>query len=365
MAIKQLLGIGICALLIVILTACILRNEPTVPAQQLSVPSDNYGTVLRFPNGKILIQAGRLSSQKPDVLRYYALDEESFIEVLFKDDPRCRLTEYGLSTALPDGRLGLSEICRGRWPEQPIGRDGARYIVAYDWESSAIEQIVVEPLPYESLTFSWNPELTRGVQGIGSLLGTITWLTPTGMEPMTVTIGTGEQSWSLDENLIVMDDYRRGNDRSAEVGIARNPAWSPDGRFVAFWASTNVIGRSGMSRARGIYGLYLLDPDTLQLRQILNNVRNTGHLIWSPDSQWLLFTGDIGSSRNTLWLISVDGHTLQWVDKGADFDLYPPFNGWNWLNDLEIIATRCLDANCDRSEVIKYDVSKIVTTAQE
>lgn len=204
-----------------------------------------------------------------------------------------------------------------------------------------------------------------GVLSFGSLLGTITWITPTAMEPMTITIGMGEQSWSLDENLVVMEDYRRGNDRTTEVGIARNPAWSPDGRFVAFWASTNVIGRSGMSRARGAYGLYLLDPDTLQLQQILDSVRNTSSLVWSPDSQWLVFSGDIGASREGLWLISVDGNTLQFVDKGAGFDFYSTFNGWNWLNNQEIIATRCLDSNCDQTEVVKYDVSEIVGLVQE
>src|SRR5690606_22387594 len=177
------------------------------------------------------------------------------------------------------------------WPEQPVGQDDARFIMAYDWETRTFEQLVAEPLPFESSFFSWNPEMTRGVQTLGSLLATITWLTPKGMEPISVTIGTGEQSWSLDEHLSVMEDYGRSINRTSEVGIARTPTWSPDGRFVALWASSNLIGRSGMSRARATYTLYLLGPDTLQLQPILENVQNTAPLVWSPDSQWLAFTG--------------------------------------------------------------------------
>ncbi|MCA9885585.1 MAG: PD40 domain-containing protein [Anaerolineae bacterium] len=254
--------------------------------------------------------------------------------------------------------------CSGYWPDRPLGPDGAQLIMAYDWEKGTIEQIVEEPLPTDTWVPSWNPEMTRDVMSYGGLLGTITWITPTGMEPMTITIGTGEQPWSLAENLVVMEDYRHGNDRTTEVGIARNPAWSPDGRYIAFWASTNVIGRSGMSRARGTYSLYLLDPDTLQLQQILENVQNMTLLVWSPDSQWLSFTGDIGVSKDSLWLTSVDGSILQLIDKGGNVDSSPDFNGWNWLNNQEIIATRCLDANCDQAEVVKYDVSEIVNSAQ-
>jgi hypothetical protein len=365
MAIKRLLELGIGTLLITVIASCVPIQESGLPAQQLSVPAGFYGAVLRFPNGEIFIQTGRLSPAKPDALHYYWLSEERFVEIAITDDLRCRLTEYTIPTALPDGRLGLSEICRSYWPDRPIGRDDARFIMAYDWETGAIEQIVEEPLSVESSSFSWNPEMTRGVQGIGSLLGTITWISPTDIEPMTVTIGMGEQSWSLDENLVVMEDYRRGHDRTAEVGIARNPAWSPDGRFIAFWASTNVIGSSGMSRARGTYSLYLLDPVTLQLQQILENVQNMTILVWSPDSQWLVFTGDIESSKDGLWLISADGNILEFIDRGSDVDFSRDFNGWNWFNNQEIIATRCLAPNCDQTEVVKYDVSAFVGAVSE
>lgn len=363
MAIKRLLGLGI--MLMAVLTACVSIQEPGLSAQQLSVPAGYYGTILRFPDGKILLTVGREPSYEFQMARYYLLSEDRFINIHLPDDPRCGRTEYTATTDLPNGNLGFSMICGSYWTDRPIGQDDARFIMAYNWETGAIEQIVAEPLPVDTWVPSWNPAMDRGVLSLGSLLGTITWITPTGMEPMTLTIGTEEdQSWSLDENLAVMEDYRRGNDRTSEVGIARNPEWSPNGRFIAFWASTNVIGRSGMSRARGSYSLYLLNPDTLQLQKILENVESVGSLVWSPNSQWLAFVGDIGTTKESLWLIFTNGNALQFVDKGAGFDFYSTFNGLNWLNNQEIIATRCLDMNCDQAEVIKYDVSEMIGSIQ-
>lgn len=367
MTLTRFLILGIGTLCVVFFAACTPLQKSGIPAQQLSVPPGNYRirTILRFPDGEIWLPVGEELSYESQMARYYSVQEEQIIDIPLPADPRCERTKYTAPTALPDGKLGFSMICGSYWSDRPIGQDDALFIMAYDRETGIFEQIVEEPLSLEASSSSWNPDMTRGVLGIGTLLGTIAWVTPIGMEPMRVTIGTGKQSWSLAESLVVIDDYSLGNDRTTEVGIARNPAWSPDGRFIAFWASTNVIGRDGMARARGTYSLYLLDPDTLHLQQILENVQNMTILVWSPNSQWLAFTGDIGSAKNGLWLISADGNRLQFVDKGAGFDFYSTFNGWNWLNNEEIIATRCLDSNCDQTEVIEYDASGIVNPVQE
>ena len=333
----------------VLVASCTVKQPPDLPRRQLPISPASYGTVLRFPDDSTHLALG--------ALRYYSVDEGELHEVPFVEDNRCRATDYTYPTALPDGRLGLHLSCKGRWPDRPIGRDNARYIVAYDWETGELEQIVDEPLPFEARDFSWSPDMTRGVLEIGSLLSTIVWLTPVGMEPMTITIGSGEQSWSLEENLAAMYDDRIDN---SEVGIARDPVWSPDGRFIAFWASTNVIGRSGISRARGTYSLYLLDPDTLQLQEIAEGVKNTGSPAWSPDSRWILFTGNIGSVQNSMWLVSADGDTIEFVGQGRDSELRGGFAGWDWLNDQDVIATICQDDDCEQADVVLYDVSEVI-----
>jgi hypothetical protein len=355
MTIKQPLAILIGLLYLLILPAC-TPPEPAVPAQNLPVPLGHYGDVLHFPNGELFIQSGLLDTTKQNNLRYYQLSTDQFVELTIPDDPRCRLTEFTIPTALPDGRLGLSELCYDYWSDRPIGQTDARFLIAYDWETEEVEQIVEEPLLSLSSTFSWNPTMTRGVQGSSSLPATISWLTPTGTEPMTITIGTGEQAWSLARDLPTILNG---------VGTARQPTWSPDGRSIAFWASTNVIHRPGYTNARVLYSLYLLDTDTLQLQTILDDAKNTTPIAWSPDSQWLAFVADIGSTRGTLWLRSADGATRQFIDAGLNFGPGRAFNGLDWLNEQAIIATKCLDENCHRADVIQYNVSAIVTPLQE
>ena len=334
---------GICLLLLTFLAACL----PTqAPKEVLSLPNSYYGAVLRFPDGAILIDAGHL--------QYYALADGRFIEIPFQEDTRCRRTSYTLPTALPDGKIGFNMICDGRWPERPIGQDGARYLVAYDWGSQQFEQIVAEPLPIESGVFSWHPEMIRGVQEVGSLFRTLTWLTPTQADPITLTITDGQRSWSLAENLNEVTDTTR-------VGTVRYPAWSPDGRFIAFWAASNVVQYpSGTLNPAGIYNLYLLDPDALQLQTILRGVAEVGPVVWSPNSQWLAFTGVINAFRDNLWLVSVNGRVAERVARGSSLEFWSSFNGWNWLDEQAIIATRCLDEDCAQTEVAQHDVSWIV-----
>jgi Tol biopolymer transport system component len=60
--------------------------------------------------------------------------------------------------------------------------------------------------------------------------------------------------------------------------IDREPAWSPDGETIAF-----VRG----STDPGVHGIYFINPDGENLRQIYTG--NAGAPSWSPDGKWLAF----------------------------------------------------------------------------
>lgn len=324
-----------------------------IPETKLKVPDGNYKEIIRFSDGKVLLGQ---KDREDNISRYYNLQEQEYIEIPTPSDDRCQGTLYDLPVALPDDRLGLRMSCFAYGPDRPPGKRGAFFVVAYDWETGEFEQLVEEPLSNESYGFTWNPEMTRGVQSLGSLLGTIQWITPEGTEPITLMLGEGRKSWQLDENLTILEEDLDRRD----VGIARSPAWSPDGKHIAFLASPDAVGREGFARATAKYNLYLLDPNTLQTKIILTAITNTrpsSSLVWSPDSQWLLMDIEL-INTDGLWLSSIDGKILQFIDNESDGRI----QAMAWIDNQTVIASKCKSLEigpCPGSNVFKYDVSQI------
>lgn len=67
------------------------------------------------------------------------------------------------------------------------------------------------------------------------------------------------------------------------VGEIKNPAWSPDGRYIAF---TGIVG--------GISDLFLWDLDQDELIRLTNDRYGDFHAAWSPDGRTLAFASDRG-----------------------------------------------------------------------
>lgn len=75
----------------------------------------------------------------------------------------------------------------------------------------------------------------------------------------------------------------------------RDPAWSPDGRYLAF-----------SSRRDGNWELYILDFQTGQLRRLTENLAFDGAPSWSPDGQWIIFES-YREDNLDLYIIAFDG----------------------------------------------------------
>jgi Tol biopolymer transport system component len=94
-------------------------------------------------------------------------------------------------------------------------------------------------------------------------------------------------------------------------GSTEQPAPSPDGTFVAFYAVHD--GQSGLWRAR---------PDGSELR-LLDKVSAPSFLNVSPDSRWLYYTSAT-SGRPSTWRVSTDGGHASLVALGLERGIVSP-----------------------------------------
>jgi hypothetical protein len=309
------------------ITACGMAEKmPNPHITRLNVPAEVIdfpvaeNSVTWLPDDKLLItteSSGKLYGMGEPIS--YLLRDGSFLELRhFPIETNCSVYAYHVNGVLPDGRLGLVTECNIHDKPNQGPTEELTLVLAYDWNSGATEQLVEQSIPpIGALWFSWNPEMTRGIQEAGSLLSTIMWLTPEKTEPMDIIVEDGSRRWSLADNYAAM--LVRESDVE-ELGRASSPAWSPNGEQIAFFASLDAIGHSGISRATGEYQLYLMDAELLQPEPILDRMYFADGLTWSPNGRWLAFTGQrpgYCSSDECLWLFSPEREVLIQVTDDA------------------------------------------------
>jgi TolB protein len=78
--------------------------------------------------------------------------------------------------------------------------------------------------------------------------------------------------------------------------IVWTPAWSPDGKYIAF-----------SSKRNGNFDMYLMDVDgTRQPVNLTNSDAVEGVASWSPDGQWLVFDS-YGDRNGEIYIMDFSG----------------------------------------------------------
>ena len=145
----------------------------------------------------------------------------------------------------------------------------------------------------------------------------------------------------------------------------QNPAWSPDGKTVAYWSDKSgeyeiyLQASEGKTEAKKLtdrgkgfgYSLYwspnsellafidetntiyVIDVDSGKIKEAGNTRWNIGHgsrfnypISWSPDSKWITFTQGLDNANSAVFIFNVEDEKLNQVTSGFFNDGYPVFS---------------------------------------
>lgn len=342
--------------MIISIASCsrITATQPP-PLVYKDVSSQTRYTISNFPPASfsdvIWRSDGKIVAFQDSTLREpYALEGDVHLRYLdLEQDITCVASVYWYPTPLSDGRLGLIKRCA-----RELTFDNASYMVAYDWQTSELEQLVQNPLQNYATSrwFSWNPDMTRGIQvDTSGICASLAWITPVGSEPVNIVLRDGDRTWDLSKGF-----YEDTHDFDKD-GLIICPTWSPKGDQIAIFMSFDAMGMTGIKRLDQQFQLIFLSPDTGDWESAFSGIYYPESLDWSSEGRYIAFVSHfIEDKEEGLWVFDAVSKSLILIAKGGEFS----FKDLSWSPDSKFLAVLWCDGiDCNRSEIRKYSLPTI------
>jgi Tol biopolymer transport system component len=98
---------------------------------------------------------------------------------------------------------------------------------------------------------------------------------------------------------------------------AQYPAWSPDGRRIAF---THVVPPNS-------FDIWVVNADGSGLRQLTWEPGSDNYPAWSPDGRSIVYSSDDRPKQNGLWIMDADGSDQRYLAAGGE----PQWEPGDWI----------------------------------
>lgn len=96
---------------------------------------------------------------------------------------------------------------------------------------------------------------------------------------------------------------------SEPVALHAEPAWSPDGRYIAF-----------RSIREGNHDIYVIDLETGEEQRLTDDPGRDVEPGWSPDGEWITFSSSRASSNTDVYIMRRDGSDVRRLNTDTGID---------------------------------------------
>jgi Tol biopolymer transport system component len=98
------------------------------------------------------------------------------------------------------------------------------------------------------------------------------------------------------------------------------PDWSPDGRWIAF---AQRVARCSLPDQSCEQHIYVMRADGRRAKQLTDGPSHDGQPAWSPDGRRIAFSSDRRGGNTDVWVMDADGTHLRRLTDAAGVDLGP------------------------------------------
>jgi TolB protein len=126
-----------------------------------------------------------------------------------------------------------------------------------------------------------------------------------------------------DSNFIYIIEIKLGHPMPLVSGMENlgDPAWSPDGKQIAFSASVRDTSNPNFSNVN-LSDIYLINNDRSSLKKLTAGQGNNSHPIWSPDGTQITFQSD-RDGNSEIYVMNSDGSNQTRLTHGQGNKYYP------------------------------------------